>query len=164
MTQSSSAKAVLISPRFTPAAQTDAVIAPPAIAATFEVCNRRCLVVPEGGADGALGAPAPVIDDPDCERVGHCRVGGLSFAIFCTAPAAPDTPAEPAAAVADTLTPRELQIALQVADGKSNKEIARDIRVSAWTVSAHLRRAYAKLGVRSRAALVACILKDVCRA
>jgi hypothetical protein len=39
------------------------------------------------------------------------------------------------------------------AEGRSNKEIARALHVTVSTVEAHLSRAYAKLGVRSRSQL-----------
>lgn len=54
----------------------------------------------------------------------------------------------------DLLTARELQIATLVAIGKPNKKIASQLRISEWTVATHLRRIFAKLGVRSRAAMV----------
>ncbi len=54
----------------------------------------------------------------------------------------------------DILTERELQIAAFVAHGRPNKQIAHRLHISEWTVSAHLRRIFAKLGVRSRAAMV----------
>jgi DNA-binding CsgD family transcriptional regulator len=56
--------------------------------------------------------------------------------------------------VADLLTDREFQIAILVASGKSNKEIAKQLCISAWTVSTHLRHVFTKLGVVSRAAMV----------
>ena len=51
------------------------------------------------------------------------------------------------------LTPTERQVAELAAEGRSNKEIARVLHVTVSTVEAHLSRAYAKLGVRSRAQL-----------
>jgi DNA-binding CsgD family transcriptional regulator len=67
-----------------------------------------------------------------------------------------------AAKVADlggvALTPRESEIARMVAHGFTNKEIARVLDISSWTVSAHLRRAFSKLEVTSRAAMVARLL------
>jgi len=42
-----------------------------------------------------------------------------------------------------------------VARGYPNKTIASVLDISAWTVSTHLRRIFAKLGVSSRAAMVA---------
>jgi DNA-binding CsgD family transcriptional regulator len=52
------------------------------------------------------------------------------------------------------LTSRELQIAILVALGQQNKHIAKQLKISEWTVSAHLRRIFTKLGVGSRAAMV----------
>ena len=51
------------------------------------------------------------------------------------------------------LTPTERQIAELVAEGRSNKEVAAALFVSVKTVEANLSRVYAKLGIRSRAAL-----------
>jgi DNA-binding CsgD family transcriptional regulator len=53
----------------------------------------------------------------------------------------------------DALTPTERRIAELVAQGSSNKEVAAAAFVSVKTVEANLSRIYAKLGVRSRAAL-----------
>jgi DNA-binding CsgD family transcriptional regulator len=53
------------------------------------------------------------------------------------------------------LTATELQIAELVAEGRSNKEVAAALFVSVKTVEANLSRVYAKLGIRSRAALAA---------
>lgn len=54
----------------------------------------------------------------------------------------------------EPLTPRETQIARLVADGFVNKEIAAKLQISEWTVSTHMRRIFAKLGVETRAAMV----------
>ena len=51
------------------------------------------------------------------------------------------------------LTPREYAIAELVARGRSNKEVAGALFLSAKTVENNLSRIYAKLGVRSRAEL-----------
>lgn len=53
------------------------------------------------------------------------------------------------------LSPREQEIARMVAKGYPNKTIAAVLEISTWTVGTHLRRMFAKLGVNSRAALVA---------
>ncbi len=51
------------------------------------------------------------------------------------------------------LTPSEEQVALLVADGRSNREVAASLFVSVHTVEANLKRIYRKLGVRSRVEL-----------
>jgi DNA-binding CsgD family transcriptional regulator len=53
----------------------------------------------------------------------------------------------------DELTPQELQVALQVAEGKTNKEVAAALFLSPKTIEFHLGRIYRKLGLSSRAAL-----------
>jgi DNA-binding NarL/FixJ family response regulator len=68
------------------------------------------------------------------------------------------TPAQGLSAKADPslmnlLTGRELQVATLTASGRSNKQIANHLRISEWTVSAHLRRIFIKLNVDNRAAM-----------
>jgi DNA-binding CsgD family transcriptional regulator len=53
------------------------------------------------------------------------------------------------------LTPAEERIARLVAAGRTNKEVADELEVSAKTVEWNLTRVYRKLGVRSRAELAA---------
>ena len=52
------------------------------------------------------------------------------------------------------ITPREQEIVCLVAFGLSNKQIATRLKISVWTVSAHLRRVFNKLKVDTRAAVV----------
>ncbi|MFD9668891.1 LuxR C-terminal-related transcriptional regulator [Rhodococcus sp. NPDC059968] len=54
-----------------------------------------------------------------------------------------------------TLTPQERTVAILVASGKRNKEVADELFVSVKTVQYHLTRVYAKLGIRSRSELAA---------
>ena len=53
------------------------------------------------------------------------------------------------------LSPREQEIARMVAKGHPNKVIADVLNISSWTVCTHMRRIFAKLGVCSRASMVA---------
>jgi two-component system nitrate/nitrite response regulator NarL len=54
-----------------------------------------------------------------------------------------------------SLTIRERQIVLIVAEGLSNKEVGRQLNLSEGTVKVHLHNIYNKLGVKNRTALVA---------
>ena len=58
--------------------------------------------------------------------------------------------------LADLLTNRELEIIKLIAQGYVNKQIARKLQISEWTVSTHIRRVlvFCKIGVDSRAAMV----------
>ena len=55
----------------------------------------------------------------------------------------------------DPLSPRELEVARLVASGLPNKLVAHQLNISNWTVCTHLRRTFSKLGVTTRAAMVA---------
>jgi DNA-binding CsgD family transcriptional regulator len=55
----------------------------------------------------------------------------------------------------EQLTPQELQIALHVARGLTNKEVGAALFLSHKTVEFHLGRIFRKLGMRSRAELIA---------
>lgn len=66
----------------------------------------------------------------------------------------PSIPETINASVTSLLTGRELQIAALIALGWSNKQVANQLHISEWTVSAHLRRIFIKLNVDSRAAMV----------
>jgi DNA-binding NarL/FixJ family response regulator len=59
-----------------------------------------------------------------------------------------------------SLTPREQEIVRMVAKGYPNKTIAGVLNISCWTVGTHLRRTFAKLGVASRAAMIARIMEE----
>lgn len=58
------------------------------------------------------------------------------------------------------LSAREQEIVRMVAKGFVNKMIADVLNISPWTVCTHLRRIFAKLGVGSRAAMVAKVLGE----
>lgn len=73
------------------------------------------------------------------------RIMALSLRVVPTP--APETPE------LDTLTPRELMVAEQIARGASNAEIAATLDISERTVKAHLSSIFEKLAVRDRVQL-----------
>jgi DNA-binding NarL/FixJ family response regulator len=64
------------------------------------------------------------------------------------------TPANP---LVDKLTERELQMLKGLTEGKSNKQIARDLEIQEPTVKLHMKTLYRKMGVdnRTQAAMIA---------
>jgi DNA-binding NarL/FixJ family response regulator len=52
------------------------------------------------------------------------------------------------------LTPREEQVVASVAEGLSNREIARELKLSEHTVKKYLFRIFEKLGISTRVELV----------
>lgn len=58
------------------------------------------------------------------------------------------------------LTDRERDVAELVASGRTNREVARALYLSEKTVEGHLTQIYARLGIRSRAALAAAVARS----
>jgi DNA-binding CsgD family transcriptional regulator len=107
----------------------------------------RALVARVADADRDRGAEVHVLLDIEVDGV-RC--------ILAREPAETDERANQTVA----LSPREREIARMVAEGYPNKTIAAVLDISSWTVSTHLRRIFAKVGVRTRAAMVARVLED----
>jgi DNA-binding CsgD family transcriptional regulator len=109
------------------------------------VLDGRLLVV-HRASDSQLDAPGL--------EVCRIEVGGISLVVS----EAPDR-RRPNEVLADDelsrrLTGRELEIAVLVAQGLANKNIAYRLKISEWTVTTYIRRIFAKLDVESRAAMV----------
>ena len=91
--------------------------------------------LPEQGMAGTDGATQVTV-----------TLGGARYLI---------TVAEAGPAPARSLSPREREIVRMISQGYTNKMVASVLDISLWTVSTHLRRIFAKLGVSTRAAMVA---------
>lgn len=59
-----------------------------------------------------------------------------------------------------TLTRREMEVLADLASGRTNKQIARDLGVSLNTIKFHVRNLFQKLGVNSRGQAIAMYLKS----
>lgn len=116
-----------------------------------------CQVLPEERLAEALQAESG--SQASFQVVDNCQLNGQRYVLVCQ-----QNPEEVSNAqlplAADLLTRRELQVAMMVCQGRGNKQIAHRLHLSEWTVSSYLRRIFAKLGVRARAAMVAKIVAD----
>ena len=83
------------------------------------------------------------------------RLGAQPWAAMAAAEldATGETPHRRGAGAGELLTPQELQIARMLAAGKSTRQAAAALFLSPKTVEYHLRHAYTKLGINSRAEL-----------
>jgi DNA-binding CsgD family transcriptional regulator len=88
------------------------------------------------------------IDDPDRQILLDIEVEGVRCTLTRNIPVP-----------SFNLSPREQDIVTLVVDGKQNKEIARTLQISTHTVDTHLRRVFLRLGVKTRAAMVAKLME-----
>jgi two-component system NarL family response regulator len=93
------------------------------------------------------GAKAYVLKDISADDLVSCIRTVLAGKTYL-APAAAAKLAEGVTRV--QLTPREMTTLRLLADGKANKEIASELRISERTVKTHLGHLFEKLGVTSR--------------
>lgn len=133
---------------------------PRTIVLTAEADGRFALSALESGARGILGREAGraellkairVVHQGQIWACGDVVARGLEeLASFC------ETGRLHESALA-RLTVRERQVALQVAAGRGNKEIAVGLSISQATVKAHMTQILQKLGLHSRTELAAAL-------
>jgi DNA-binding CsgD family transcriptional regulator len=116
-------------------------------------------------------------------RAAFARLGAVPFLARCdaelghevpTVPTVPSVPADPAATSAANaqlsasavravptwpapLTARQLAVAQAVAEGKSNRQVARELYITVKTVEYHVSQIFAKLGIDARADIAAAL-------
>jgi DNA-binding CsgD family transcriptional regulator/tetratricopeptide (TPR) repeat protein len=73
------------------------------------------------------------------------------------APVPPPRAGADASAVLATLSPREWEVARLLRDGRTNREIAAELVLSAKTVESHISHIFVKLGVSTRSAVAAAV-------
>jgi DNA-binding NarL/FixJ family response regulator len=89
--------------------------------------------------------------------VGSLVVDGNRYLVVTLA----EPPAEAKPTTVERLTRRELEIAVLIAAGKVNKQIAYQLGISTWTVATYVRRIYCKLGVTNRAEMTAKLITAI---
>lgn len=131
-----------------------------------------------GSATGMLPVPEPVYviaararsaaNGPACAQVRTARRGWLHLhatrlegpgtadgSVAVVLSPVPAVGLMPLLALVYHLTSREQQVLRFLAGGKSTAEIARELGISSYTVRDHIKALFGKVGVRSRAELVA---------
>ncbi len=104
------------------------------------------------GADALLSAAVgPDALSDALARIGRGeRVVGPELGLSASRPSPPDELISPADEANGSLTAKELEVLALLAQGHSNKQIARALYVSDATVKTHLQHIYGKLAVQSR--------------
>ena len=123
----------------------------------FMIHGILCQVIPEEDMSEVLDVARG--DNLQLQVIGNCLLDGQRYLVLCKQSNPNET--VDAERPCDLLTPRELQVALMVCQGRGNKQIAHQLRLSEWTISSYLRRIFAKFGVRTRAAMVAKLMSCV---
>jgi two-component system nitrate/nitrite response regulator NarL len=109
---------------------------------------------------GAAGALDRAVDPQIMVRCLHAVLDGefwfqrdLTRALLASMPEQAEERGHPREA-GSRLTPRERDVMRGVARGKTNREIAEELKVSEYTVKQHLKQVFGKLRVSSRVELV----------
>jgi DNA-binding NarL/FixJ family response regulator len=137
------------------AAWRDAVAAFEVVGNPFEIARSQTRLAAVLRATGQAGEARPVADQA---RATARQLGArpLLDELGAGGPA----PTRGGAHQADALTAREAEILALVAQGRSNGEIARQLFISAKTVSVHVSRILAKLGASGRTEAAAIARRD----
>lgn len=119
-----------------------------------------------------LGANGYLLKDMDPDNLVHsisnAKSGEMVIApdftsVLARAAVRQDTGSGSQPTAVYNLTPRELEILCHIAQGQSNKEIARDLGITYGTVKLHVRAVMKKLDVQSRVqAAVLAVSEGIC--
>ena len=107
---------------------------------------------------GARRFAVLVMPDKPCRALPHLacsfELAGRLLAVVETFERHAEPAGDPIGDLAQRLSGRELEIAVLVAQGHANKNIAYRLQISEWTVATYICRMFLKLDVKSRAAMV----------
>lgn len=131
---------------------TEAGVKAPVLMLTTSTEDKDLIAAVRGGAKGYLLKdlePDDLIDSLGKIVAGECAIAPEMAGVLARV-----VHGEEPAAGSDNrfaeLTPREMEILCHLAEGQSNKEIARELGISDGTVKLHVRAILRKLRVRSR--------------
>jgi two-component system nitrate/nitrite response regulator NarL len=120
----------------------------------------------QGGAQGYLlkdMEPNELIDALEQIVKGHTVVANELTSVLAKAVQGENQQSNTQASSLDDLTPREREILCHLADGQSNKVIARNLGISDGTVKLHVKAILRKLDVHSRVeAAVIAVEQNLC--
>jgi len=108
-------------------------------------------MTPPGDAAPSPSTPGSVGGELAAQLVGGALPGGRDVLLLEER----SEPISPAALSAIGLSPREVDVVGLLVAGRSNNEIAAALSISPHTVKRHLEKVYSKLGVSSRAEVIA---------
>lgn len=112
---------------------------------------RKALLNGAAGYVHALAAPTLLRQVHEVISQGGVWMGAELMRQLVTASAAPGPERQTPAL--EQLTPRERAVAQAVADGHTNREVAKELSITERTVKAHLGSVYEKLHIRDRVQL-----------
>ncbi len=130
----------------------DRMAPPPVLVLTTYASDAQILSAIEAGASGYLLKDAP--RETLFEAVRSVVAGGMPLAPVVAARLLQRLPTAGGRRSTEPLTSRELDVVRLVGKGASNREIARDLRISEATVKSHLLHVFEKLGVADRTSAV----------
>ena len=126
------------------------------------------VILSDGNAPSAEARPTVTLGGADHESPGvlsrdanACQIDaalrGVAVGLIVRSPDAMDIGfgSMPESDIGALLTPRELEVLSAIADGDTNKTIARRLSISLHTVKFHVESVFRKLGARTRTEAVA---------
>ena len=113
----------------------------------------KLLIVADLGADTAVRCDGIAFECPTIRSIDVALLDDCDAALALFAGGQTRFQAQPQARVDDTvgLSPRERSILQLIAEGRSNKEIARSLGIAPETVKSHVKNVFGKLVVERRA-------------
>lgn len=130
----------------------------PVIILTVEVTDEQLLAAMQCRVDGIVlkhEGEDRLLEAIDAVQRGHRFIDGELFdrALECASRQRGTSPL-------NRLTSKELDVALQVARGLRNREIATNLNTTEGTIKVHLHKVYSKLGVKNRTGLASLISNE----